>query len=192
MRPSCRASPRRPPSCARRASTTRRRWISRWWACRSISAPASAPARARARRRSARCRASSARSMPAAASRRSRCATSRDMGDAPVHPFDLLDSIDKITAFFKNLARAQHRADRRRRRPHDHAADPARPVQGRALRRRAFRRPCRHARHLSRHQDQSRHAVPPAGGGGHPRSQAHDPDRPARHALRRRRHPVRL
>ena len=27
-----------------------------------------------------------------------------DMGDAPVHPFDLLDSIDKITAFFKNLA----------------------------------------------------------------------------------------
>jgi guanidinopropionase len=27
-----------------------------------------------------------------------------DMGDAPVHPFDLMDSIDKITAFFKNLA----------------------------------------------------------------------------------------
>ncbi len=27
-----------------------------------------------------------------------------DMGDAPVQPFDLLDSIDKITAFFKTLA----------------------------------------------------------------------------------------
>ena len=115
-----------------------------------------------------------------------------DMGDAPINPFDLLGSVDAITAFFKNLAAAQRRADRRRRRSHDHAADPARPLQGRALRRRAFRRPRRHARHLSRHQDQPRHAVPPAGGGGHPRSQAHDPDRPARHPLRRRRHPVRL
>ena len=32
------------------------------------------------------------------------CATSRDMGDTPINPFDLLDSVDEITAFFKNLA----------------------------------------------------------------------------------------
>ena len=52
-----------------------------------------------------------------------RCA---DLGDCPVNPADLQDSLQRISAFYGKVPREGHRADDRRRRPSGHAAGAAR------------------------------------------------------------------
>jgi hypothetical protein len=111
-----------------------------------------------------------------------------DLGDAPVNPASLDDSLERIEAYFAKL--------------HSAGAVPLSaggdhlitlPImrgiaKASAARHGAFRRPQRHLGHLFRRlQVHPRHAVPPRRRGGPARSQARGPDRHPRLALQARR-----
>ena len=146
----------RPPPCARRCTDDAGRDIDA--AGRPVrSGPASAPARAKARPDPRDVAHPSPGQSRPAVSRRPRAAASATWAMRPCIR-SISSTARQAHCLLQESGAARHLADRRRRRPHDHAADPARPVQGRAVRRRAFRPRCRHAGPLSRHQID--HATP--------------------------------
>ena len=71
-----------------------------------------------------------------------------DLGDAPVNPASLDDSLERIESLLRQAPRRRRRALVGRRRPPDHAPDHARHREGPAAARHgAFRRPQRHLGH---------------------------------------------
>ena len=115
-----------------------------------------------------------------------------DIGDAPVNPIDLMDSLSRIEAFFAQIHAQGRDSDLGRRRSSHHLADLPRHREAAADRHDPCRCPFRHQRPLFRRQSlYPWHALPPRGGGGAAGPQARDPDRHPRLDLFRGRHGLR-